>query len=195
MSFRASPRGSSDSVHVGIGLIRQVIVDDEVDAFDVDSSGGNVGGDEHADLPFSKTLQRADSSGLGFVAVNSCGGHALFGEMLGNAIGDVFHSGENQGEAFFVIPKNIGEQVPLVGLGDVTDTLINLFNRRGRGGYFDVFRLSQDRASQLDDGIGHGRGEEERLSFRGEFCDDLANVVNESHVEHAVGFINDKNFE
>ena len=39
---------------------------------------------------------------------------------------------------------------------------------------------------------GHGGGEQHVLAFGGQFLDDLHNVVVESHVEHAVGLIENK---
>ena len=42
---------------------------------------------------------------------------------------------------------------------------------------------------EFSDGARHRCGEEQRLSMRGKLCDNLTNVVDETHVEHAVGFI------
>ena len=45
---RAGARGAADAVHVALGDVGQVEVDDVADAVDVDAAGGDVGGDQHA---------------------------------------------------------------------------------------------------------------------------------------------------
>ena len=50
--------GSSDSVNVGIGCIGHVKVDDVRDAFDIESAGGDVGGDHDVEVSAFETVQR-----------------------------------------------------------------------------------------------------------------------------------------
>ena len=45
----AGARGAADAVHVALGHVRQVVVDDVGDAVDVDAAGGDVGRDQDAD--------------------------------------------------------------------------------------------------------------------------------------------------
>ena len=50
-------------------------------------------------------------------------------------------------------------------------------------------------AGELGDGARHGRGEQQRLPLRRKLGDDLADVVDEAHVEHAVGFVEHEEFD
>src|ERR671930_157250 len=50
-------------------------------------------------------------------------------------------------------------------------------------------RLVHERGRQLADLLREGRREEQVLPLRGEQRQDAADVVDEAHVEHAVGFI------
>ena len=56
-------------------------------------------------------------------------------------------------------------------------------------GFFEHF------AGELADFRGHGGGEEKRLAVRGEKFQDAADVGEEAHVQHAVGFVEDEDFQ
>lgn len=58
-----------------------------------------------------------------------------------------------------------------------------------------MLRVAEDGSGKFDDGVRHRGGEEERLSSVGEFTDDFADIVNESHVEHSIGFVDHEDFE
>ena len=50
-------------------------------------------------------------------------------------------------------------------------------------------RIAQHLLGEFGDILRHGRREEQRLPLDRQFRDDLADVVDEAHVEHAVGFV------
>ena len=47
----------SDAVNISVGFERHIEVDDMADLIDVDPSGGDIGGDEHTDLPRAEIVQ------------------------------------------------------------------------------------------------------------------------------------------
>jgi hypothetical protein len=49
-AFSAGARGAADAVHIGLGHVGQVEIDDVGDTVDIDTAGGDVGGDQRADL-------------------------------------------------------------------------------------------------------------------------------------------------
>jgi hypothetical protein len=69
------------------------------------------------------------------------------------------------------------------------DSLLDQIDRGLDGRDRDLGRLAQHLPSKLGDGARHGRGKQHGLSVRRQLGDDLANVVDESHVQHPVGFI------
>ena len=70
------------------------------------------------------------------------------------------------------------------------------FLRRGVAtGHFDQRRIMQDAVGERFDLGRVGRREHEVLTTRGEDLEDLADVVNEAHVEHAIRFVEDKNLD
>ena len=48
---------------------------------------------------------------------------------------------------------------------------------------------------ERDDGLGHRRAEQETLAVLGDVRENLANVTDEAHVEHSVGFIEDEELD
>ena len=49
-------------------------------------------------------------------------------------------------------------------------------------------------SSELGDGARHRCGKQQRLPLRRKLRDDLADVVDEAHIEHPVGFIEHEKF-
>ena len=63
------------------------------------------------------------------------------------------------------------------------------------GDDLDALGRFQHVAHQLDDVVGHGGGEQHRLPLLGQMRHDLAHVADEAHVQHAVGFVDDEDFD
>ena len=59
----------------------------------------------------------------------------------------------------------------------------------------DLDRIAQDAAGQPHDLGRHGRREEQRLALLRQRRDHFAHVVDEAHVEHAVGLVEDEHLE
>ena len=72
----AGARGAADAVDVGFRDVRQVVIDDVADAVDVDAAGGDVGGDQDAQLAVAEVGERALALVLRLVAVDGLGGDA-----------------------------------------------------------------------------------------------------------------------
>src|SRR5690606_8479043 len=59
VAFLAQPRGAADAVHVVLGVERQVVVVDVLDAVDVQAARGHVGGDEDFQLALLEAVEQA----------------------------------------------------------------------------------------------------------------------------------------
>ncbi|CAH0281496.1 hypothetical protein SRABI106_03291 [Rahnella aquatilis] len=72
-----------------------------------------------------------------------------------------------------------------------------LFNLRRSGVTtrdFDRGRVGQQLARQTFNLIRERRGEQQVLTLGRQFCQQATDIVNEAHVQHAVGFVQHQNF-
>ncbi len=90
----AGATGAADAVHVGLGVDRQVVVDDVADALDVETARRDVGRDEDVQLSGLELVDRALALHLGDVAVDRGRGVAAGAQLLGDRLGLVLRAGE-----------------------------------------------------------------------------------------------------
>ena len=89
-------RGAADAVDVTLGIMGQFIVDHVRNPFDIDTPCNDVGADEYFDATPVEGRQGLLARVLSFVGMDGIGGDALFGQMLHEAIGQVFCACEDQ---------------------------------------------------------------------------------------------------
>ena len=70
LAFGTGTRGAADAMHVTLGLVGQVVIDDVADIVDVDAACGNVSRDQGTHLAVTEAFQRTLARRLGLVAVN-----------------------------------------------------------------------------------------------------------------------------
>jgi hypothetical protein len=76
---RASAPRTTDTVHVALGDVGDVVIDDQGNAVNVDPTCRDIGGHEHSRRTAAKGVEGALSCALGLVAVN--GGAAEAGSL------------------------------------------------------------------------------------------------------------------
>ncbi len=59
----------------------------------------------------------------------------------------------------------------------------------------DLCRIVQQAVGQLPDLVGEGGGEQQVLALLGQQCEDFADIADETHIQHAVGFVEDQDFD
>ncbi len=87
------------------------------------------------------------------------------------------------------------QRADLVPLLDEDHRLPDRGGSRRRGIHADFDRIAEPLLGQLPDGRRHGRGKQERLPASGHFRHDPPQIVNEAHVQHAVGLVEDQDFD
>ena len=75
------------------------------------------------------------------------------------------------------------------------DALGDALDRCGLRCHRDAHRVIEHRVGKLGDFLRHGRREEQSLPFLAQHRHDALDVVDEAHVEHAVGFVEDEHFD
>ena len=192
LSVASGASRAADAVDIGLGHFRQVVVDYQRQFADVDSPRGDVGGDQHPAGPRAKVIHGAFAGALRLVSVDGASFDARFGEDTGNAVGAVLGARKYQHRALGAFAQQGGQQCPFFGLFGEQDALVDGLDHRGRGRHGDVRRVAEHRIGQFYDVVGHRRREEERLPLFGQQREDSPDVVDETHVEHSVGFVEDE---
>ncbi len=174
---------------VVFGHRRELEVHDVRQGLDIQTSSSDVGGHQHLCLALLEGRQCAHALRLALVAVDRAGADAVLDQLFGEPVGATLGAREDQHLTEALAAHHVGKQVALAGL---VDGVHQLTDRRGCGiARCDVDRLgiAQHVIGQATDRRREGRAEEERLALRRELLDDLLDVVDEAHVEHAVSLI------
>ena len=83
-------------MHIGLGLLGQVVVDHEVEAFDIESACGHVGRDEYRELAGLEPVDDLQALGLGKIAHDELAVDAVDPEPSRDLLGHVFLIAENE---------------------------------------------------------------------------------------------------
>ena len=188
-ALRPSSTCAPNAVHVGLWDVRNLEVDDVTQFIDVDATGGNVGGHQHAEVAAFEGLHRLLALGLALVAVDGLTAHTLFAEVADQFVRAVLGAGEDQCTRYIGCGQHIDQQVLLLGLANEVDFLLDRFRRAAAALHLHGDRVQQDGVGQLLDVLRHRGREEQGLAPWGKEFDDLPDVVDEAHVEHRVGFV------
>ena len=126
--------------------------------------------------------------------MNRFGADSRLGEVPHDLVGPAFRAGEHQGP---LDASRLEQFCQLIGLAMVRNVPHRLIDQLGRD--FDrldvnACGVTQHRAGQLGDRRRHCRGKEEGLAAAGKLPDDAANGGEKSHVEHAVGLVENEHF-
>lgn len=187
--------GAADAVDVVLGGFGEVVVDDVGDAVDVDAAGGDVGGDEHPNGAAFEVGKGAKALVLGAVGVKGGGFDAVAVEVAGDAVGPVLHFGEDEDGVEGGVDEEVEEKGGFEVLGDLVDELGDAFGGVGAFANLDGFGSLLKFVGEGFDLAAEGGGEHKGLTPGGEGFDDALDGGEETHVEHAVGFVEDEAFE
>ncbi|VVM50971.1 hypothetical protein PS645_00748 [Pseudomonas fluorescens] len=174
--------------------VRQFEVDHVWQLVDVETACGNVGGDQNAHFARLEVGQRFGTCVLALVAMDGDGGEAVFVQVLGQTVGAVLGAGEHQHLFPGARSDQMRQQRPLVVRRQTEDTLFDALDRGIRRRDFDAFRVVQQLAGEVSDVFGEGRREQQVLTFARQAGKDLLHVMDKTHVEHAVGFVQHEYF-
>src|SRR5690606_1556264 len=187
----AGTAGAADAVHIVVRHLRQGKVDHVTDTVDVNAATGHVGGHQYADLALAEAFQNLDALVLRYVAGHLGGADAVAHQLLLDAADLVAAVGEYHDPLPVVLCHQVVQQLVLVLAGHGVHMLLD-----GVAG--DVLRLDLDDGRvdrplpcQVHHVVGKGGGEQQGLAIalhRG-LADDLPNLRDEAHVEHAVGLV------
>ena len=174
---------------------RDVEVHDVRQRLDVDAAGRDVGGHEHRELALLEAAEGFRPLRLRAVAVDAAGVHTHAHQEVGEAVRARLGAGEDDHAADETAIHQFGEKNRLEVLGH---RIRGLSDARGGGRLTldaDGERIMQHLARELRDLRRHGGREEEGLALCGQIFEDAADVGEEAHVEHPVGFVQHEDLE
>ncbi len=186
--------GAADAVHIVFLDIGQLEVDHMRQLVDVQAAGGDIGGHQDAHLVGLEVGQGLGAGILALVAVDRGSRQAVLLQVLGQAIGTVLGTGEDQHLLPGTLGDQVGEQGPLVAGGDAEHALLDALDGGVRRGDLDALRVLQQLGGEVGDVLGEGGREQQVLALGRQLGQDLLDVMDEAHVEHAVGFVEDEDF-
>ncbi len=183
--------GSSDAVDVGLGFDGEVVVEDVGDSVDIEAACGDIGGDEDASAALAEGVEGALALGLGLVAVDGVGADACEGETPADLVGAVLGPCEDDGTGD-AIGEEVVEERLLAGARHVVDVFFDPEGGDGGRGDGDPDGIAEERAGEGHDLTRHRGGEQEGLTVARGGGGDASDGIDEAHVEHAVGLVEDE---
>ena len=188
-------RRATNAMHIGFGFHRKIEVHNMRDVIDIESARRNISCNEHRRATRTKRIKRARSCILRLVAVNCIRVNSCGLELARKSISAVLRLGKHNGAIHRKRSKEMHQQLRFLRFEHEVKFLIDALNsardRRDRNGD----RRIEQRISEASDLFRHGRGEEHGLTRGRKQFADLANRFDESHVEHAIGLVEDEEFD
>ena len=188
-TLAARTAGTANAVHVGLGVVRDVVVDDQGDALHIQAACRHVGCHEDVDAAVAQGIHGALTQLLGNVTVDGsrrkAAGLQLVGDLLGLLLGA--HEDDNAVVVFNL--EHSGHGVQLVGVHDLHVALGDVGAGGGLSLHANLDRIGQVLLSDLADRVGHGGGEQGHLLAVGGAFEDLLHVFGEAHAKHFVGLV------
>ena len=181
--------GTADAVHIGLGIVRDVVVEHMRDAFHIKAPGGNVGGHQDVDTTVLERGDRTFALNLGDVAVDGgCGkpsGTQLFSHFLGGLLGP--HEHDHCLELLDL--KHPGQRVHLARPGDLDVALSDVLGGGCLGLDLDFDGVVEVLRGDLSDRRGHGCREQRNLFVLRGVSEDPLHVLGKTHLQHLVGLV------
>ena len=160
---------------------------------DINAAGGDVGGDQCADVTALEALKRLGAGSLALVAVQGHGVDAGLAQVLGHVVGAKLGAREDQHLAPVVLLDDVRQQGFLLAAAHRVDGLCDALHRGVARRDLDALRVAQQAASKVTNLVAEGGREQQTLLVLGHQRDDLLHVMDKAHVEHAVGFVEHQN--
>ncbi len=160
----------------------------------IQSACRHVGGHQHPVPAPLESVQRLGTRGLALVAVNGRAADTGGMEFVHHPVGGVLHLGKHEGLIDLGVAQQGRQQGVLVLLAHEEHLLGNQLHRGLIGSDGHPHRVADQGASEFRHLRGHGGREKEGLAFSGNMGQHTFDVGKESHIQHAVHFVEYEHF-
>ena len=189
--------GTADAMHVVVGMMRHIEIEDVAHDRDIEAAGRDVGSNQQRNLALAELIQRRGTRRLIHIAVQRADTEAVLEQRLVDN-GDFALAVAEDDRVLKVlgVAQQAAQDIALF-MRLAADADLELGHAHGGGGglgNLDPRRIVQEGFGDAADFRRHRRGEEQRLPGEGNQLADAFDVGNEAHVQHAVGFVDDQQF-
>ena len=158
-------------------------------AVDVEPSRGDVGRHQHAHPALLEARERADPRALALVAVHRDRRHMCALELLHELVGTVLRACEYEHLLPATAMDELCEQSRLAVSIDAVNEVIDVFRGAVSPRHLDEARTIQQPIGERLDGVGERSAEKQVLPPPWQQGHQALDVVDETHVEHAVRLV------
>ena len=176
------------------GYIRNFKVDDVGHTRHVDTARSDIGRNQQLDLALTERLQRGGALTLALVAMDRESVDPGTFQEAHDAVGPMFGAGEDQRAVDIFALEHQMEQRLLFRLVHEDRALAHTLCGGRLRRDADLDRIIEELGGERLDFLGHGGREEEILPFARQHLGDALQGMNETHVHHLVGFVEDEDF-
>ncbi len=185
----AGAAGAAGAVHVGLGVVWRVELEDVRDPGDVDAAGGHIGGYQGVDVEGLEVGQCALALALALVSVHRHGRDALTLELLDELVGAVLGAHEHEREVARRVQVADQRVQPRL-VGDRHEAMLDIGGggALGRAAFVEGGGVRVAACGMAGVAL-ERRREEHRLTVGRAERDDAVQRGLEAHVEHPVGLV------
>jgi len=195
-SLSPETSASSDSMDVVLQVSRQVVVDDEGDLLDINSTSQEIGGDENSAGASSEFGQDDVTVLLSDVSVSGGDGEFLRSHSVGQLIDLSSGVAKNDGlgDVESIVQIDQGIELPVL-LFDQDVKLLDTLEGELVSLDEDSDRVVHELLCDFESFRGHGGREQANLGIRREGGEDVIDLVLESSGQHLVGLIKNEHLD
>lgn len=188
--------GSTDSMNVVLLLEGQLVVDNETNLLHINTSGEEIGGNEHTGGSSSELLHDGVSLDLVHLTVHGGDGELVFSHLLleleDSLLGVAIDERLVNFQTSVQVEKNLDLPLLLVDsdvvLRDTLKSKMLLLDE-------DLLGVAHEMLRQGQDLVGHGSREKGNLDVSGQELEDVLNLLLETAREHLIGLVHDEDTE
>lgn len=184
---------TADTVDVVLAVGGKVVVDNQGNLLDIDTTGQQVSGNQDTGRTGTELLHDQVTLSLVHVTVHGRDGKVTGSELVGEPVdlsaGVAEDDGLGDGDSLVQVRESV--ELPLLLL-DGNVELLDTFQGKLVLLDQDTDGVTHEAGGDLEDVLGHGSGQENNLGGLGEELEDVVDLVGETAGQHFVGLVKDE---
>jgi hypothetical protein len=184
---------TTDAVDVVLAVGGQVVVDDQGDLLNIDTTSEQVGGNQNTGRSGTELLHDNITLSLVHVTVHGRDGEVTGSELVGEPVdlpaGVAEDDGLGDGDGLVQVGE--GVELPVLLLNGNVE-LLNTFKGKLVLLDQDADGVAHELGGDLEDVLGHGGGQKDDLGALGQKLEDVVDLLGETARQHLVSLVEDE---